>query len=219
MNLSTWDFAPKSRTTAARCELEDNDIAPMQASHQELALANAHDLSQYVALGYYGMPGLTLGAAISYRQRGAGAAAPGAPTPKNPRVTLWEGHARWTPGKLGPVGSLRAWPHQQPADVNAANPGSPNPIPTNFYGYYAQAAYQLWEHNEYRFNPFARYEYYTLGSSWTGTTGPAIPSGNVPLGDGNYGPWPLDHDRVWTAGANFYIGPTWCSRPTTSGST
>jgi len=29
------------------------------ATHQELQLANAHDLSQYVALGYYGVPGLT----------------------------------------------------------------------------------------------------------------------------------------------------------------
>ena len=29
----------------------------------------------------------------------------------------------------------------------------------------------------------------------------------MPLDSGDYGPWPLNHDRVWTAGANFYIGP------------
>ena len=207
LNLADWDFAPEVPPYNSALELENNGVAPMQASHQELQLANARYLSQYLALGYYGIPGLTLGAAISSGDAVPVPPAPGAPTPKNPRVTLWEGHARWTPGSWD-LSALYAHGHiSNLYDVNAANPGSPNPLPTDFYGYYAQAAYQLWEHNEYRFNPFARYEYYDLGSSWTGTTGPTLPSGNVPLSSGAYGPWPLDHDRVWTAGANFYIGP------------
>jgi Phosphate-selective porin O and P len=207
LNLADWDFAPEVPPYNSALELENNGIAPMQAGHQELQLANARYLSQYLALGYYGIPGLTLGAAISSGDAVPVPPAPGAPAPKTPRVTLWEGHARWTPGSWD-LAALYAHGHiSNLYDVNAANPGSPNPIPTDFYGYYAQAAYQLWEHNEYRFNPFARYEYYDLGSSWTGTPGPMIPSGNVPLSNGGYGPWPLDHDRVWTAGANFYIGP------------
>jgi cell division protein FtsB len=207
VNLSEWNFAPEVPPYNNALQMINNGAGPLAASHQELALANARYLSQYLALGYYGIPGLTLGAAISTGDAVPVPPAPGAPTPANPRVTLWEGHARWTPGKWD-LSALYAHGHiSNLYDANAANPGSPNPIPSNFYGYYAQAAYQLWEHNEYRFNPFARYEYYTLGSSWSGTSGPMIPSGNVPLDSGDYGPWPLDHDRVWTAGANFYIGP------------
>jgi hypothetical protein len=206
-NLSEWDFAPETPPYSSALQMINNGAGPLAASHQELALANARYLSQYLALGYYGIPGVTLGAAISSGDAVPVAPAPGAPTPANPRVTLWEGHARWTPGSWD-LSALYAHGHiSNLYDVNAANPGSPNPIPTNFYGWYAQAAYQLWEHNEYRLNPFARYEYYTLGSSWSGTAGPLLPAGNVPLGDGNYGPWPIWHDRVWTAGANLYIGP------------
>ncbi len=207
LNLSAWDFAPQVPPYHTALQLQNNGIAPMQASHQELSNANARHLSQYLALGYYGIPGLTLGAAISSGDAVPVPPARGQRTPGDPRVTLWEGHARWTPGRWD-LSALYAHGHLSKLyDVNAANPGAPNPIPSNFYGYYGEAAYLLWEHNEYRFNPFARYEYYTLGSSWAGTTGPTLPSGNVALEGGAYGPWPLNHDRVWTAGANFYIGP------------
>ena len=89
------------------------------------------------------------------------------------------------------------------------NPGSPNPIPASFYGYYLQGAYHLWEHGDYRLAPFARFERYNLGASYAGTCGPCIPSGLVPLSaePGDLGLWPQNHDRVWTVGANFYIGP------------
>ncbi|HEY2807180.1 MAG TPA: porin [Steroidobacteraceae bacterium] len=207
VNLSEWDFAPETPPYNSALEIINNGAGPLAASHQELALADARYLSQYLALGYYGIPGLSVGAAISTGDAVPVAPAPGAPSPGNPRVALWEGHARWTPGQWE-LSALYAHGHiSNLYDVNAANPGSPTPIPTNFYGWYGQAAYQLWEHNEYRFNPFARYEYYTLGSSWSGTTGPQLPGGNVPLADGNYGSWPTYRDHVWTAGANFYIGP------------
>ena len=75
------------------------------------------------------------------------------------------GACRWTPGKLD-LSALYAHGHISNLTIaNAANPGSPNPIPSKFYGYYVQGAYELWEHNEYRFNPFARYEYYNMGAS------------------------------------------------------
>ena len=72
----------------------------------------------------------------------------------------------------------------------------------------AQAAYGLWEQGEYRLNPFVRWEYYDLGSRYSGTT-PVIPTGSIPLGPspGDYGLWPQNRDRVWTVGANFYVTP------------
>ena len=49
-NLSEWDFAPEFPPYTNALQLEDNGIAPLQATHQELALANARNLSQYLAL-------------------------------------------------------------------------------------------------------------------------------------------------------------------------
>jgi hypothetical protein len=150
-----------------------------------------------------------LGAAISTGDAVNVPAPPNAPIPGNQRVTLWEGHARWTPGKFdlsalyahGAIGNL--------ALANAANPGSPNPIPSQFYGYYLQGAYTVWEQGDYRLAPFARWERYNMGSRYEGTPGPVTPAGRVPLSSnpGDYGYWPINRDRVWTVGANFYMTP------------
>jgi hypothetical protein len=101
----------------------------------------------------------------------------------------------------GSIGNLGA--------ANAAHPGSPNPIPSEFFGYFAQAAYGLWERGDYRIAPFLRWERYDMGSGYEGISGPQVPAGLVPLGDtrGAYGYWPRNQDRVWTVGANFYTTP------------
>lgn len=122
-------------------------------------------------------------------------------------MTLWEGHARWTPGNFD-LSALYA--HGQISNLalaNAANPGSPNPIPSDFYGYYLQGAYQAWQQGEYRLSPFVRWEIYDMGSRYEGAPGPAIPTGLTPLSatPGDYGYWPRGEDRVLTTGANFYI--------------
>jgi hypothetical protein len=208
-DLSKWDYAPEFPPYATALELEDNDVAPLQATHQELALANAHSLSQYIALGYYGVPGLNVGGAFFTGKAVPVPGPPNAPILGSQRVQLWEAHARWTPGKLD-LSALYAHGSISNLGVaNESNPGSPNPIPSDFYGYFAQAAYSLWEHGEYRLAPFARWEHYDMGSSYAGTTGPMIPSGLVPLSatPGDYGYWPQSHDRVWTVGANFYTTP------------
>jgi hypothetical protein len=189
-DLSKWEFAPQSPPYTNALALEDSGIAPLQATHQELALANARHLSQYLALGYYGIPGLTLGAAVS-----TGDAALG-----DERVTLWEAHARWAPERLELQALYARGTISNTGPANAANADSPNPIPAAFDGYYLQAAYELWRQEEYRLNPFVRFEHYDLGSSYAGTPGPVFPPGQASL-------WPLNHDRVWTLGANFYLGP------------
>jgi hypothetical protein len=208
-DLSKWVFAPEFPPYANALELEDSDIAPLQATHQQLALANARHLSQYLALGYYGVPGLTLGAAISTGDAVPVPAPPNAPPPGNQRVTLSEAHARWAPQRWDLQALYARGTISNTALANEANPGSPNPIPAAFYGYYFQGAYQLWSRGDYRLNPFVRFERYDMGASYQGTPGPVIPPGRVPLSGtaGDYGPWPQNHDRVWTLGANFYLGP------------
>jgi hypothetical protein len=208
-DLSKWDFAPQFPLYTTALDSVRSGAAPLQATHQELALANAHYLSQYLALGYYGVPGLSLGAAISSGKAVKVPVATTAPGSGSPRVTLWEAHARWTPEKFdlsalyahGSISNLGA--------ANAANPGSPNPIPSEFYGYFAQAAYGLWERGEYRLAPFVRWERYNMGARYAGTAGPITPTGLVPLSGtpGDLGFWPRNQDRVWTVGANFYTTP------------
>jgi hypothetical protein len=208
-DLSKWDFAPEFPQYTTALELINSDAGPLHATHQELALANAHDLSQYVSLSYFGAPGLTVGGAIFTGKAGAVAAPPNAPIPGSQRVTLWEGHARWTPGKFDLSALYAHGSISNLAATNASNPGSPNPIPSSFYGYFFQVAYDLWQHGEYRLAPFTRWEVYNMGASYEGTPGPMIPEGDIPLtgAPGDYGPWPRNMDRVWTIGANFYITP------------
>ncbi len=208
-DLSKWNFAPEFPLYVTPLDLENNGVAPLQAAHQELELANAQHPFGYVALDYHGLPGLTVGGAIGSGDAVKVAAPPNAPIPGRQRVTLWEGHARWTPGNFD-LAALYA--HGQIGDValaNEANPGSPNPIPSDFYGWYLQAAYQAWQRGEYRLSPFARWETYNMGSRYEGTSGPVIPAGLTPLSaaPGDYGLWPKGEDRVFTTGANFYITP------------
>lgn len=208
-DLSKWNYAPEFPQYATALDLEDSNSAPLQSTHQELALANAHDLSQYIALGYYGVPGLTLGAAISSGKAVKVPAPPNAPLSGSQRVTLWEAHARWTPAKFDLSALYAHGSISNSGKANAANPGSPNPIPSEFYGYFAQAAYGLWEHGDYRLAPFVRWERYNMGARYAGTAGPVVPTGLVPLSGtpGDNGYWPRNQDRVWTVGANFYTTP------------
>jgi hypothetical protein len=207
-DLSKWNFAPEFPLYTTALELEDSDAAPLQATHQELALANADNLSQYISLSYYGMPGLTLGAAI-FTGNAVKVPAPNAPMSGAQRVTLWEAHARWMPARFDLSALYAHGSISNLAGANAANPGSPNPIPSSFYGYFLQAAYDLWDQGNYRLLPFVRWELYNMGASYAGTSGPVLPSGLVPLSatPGDYGYWPQNHDRVWTGGVNFYVTP------------
>jgi len=208
-DLSKWNYTPEFPLYATALDIVRSGAAPLQATHQELQLANAHDLSQYVALGYYGVPGLNLGAAISSGKAVKVPAAPNAPLLGSQRVTLWEAHARWTPAKFDLSALYAHGSISNLGNANAANPGSPNPIPSEFYGYFAQAAYGLWEHGDYRLAPFVRWERYNMGSRYAGTAGPVVPTGLVPLSasPSDYGYWPRNQDRVWTLGANFYTTP------------
>lgn len=208
-DLSKWNYAPEFPQYVTALQMEDNSVAPLQASHQELALANASHLSEYLALSYNGLPGLTTGAAVFTGNAVKVPAPTNAPIPGDQRVTLWEAHARWTPGRADLTGLYARGTISNLALANAANPGSPNPIPSSFYGYYLQGAYSVWQNNTYRLAPFVRWERYSMGASYEGTTGPVVPGGLVPVSSnpGDYGYWPINHDRVWTYGANFYVTP------------
>jgi uncharacterized small protein (DUF1192 family) len=208
-DLSKWSFAPQYPPYHTALDLAVSHVAPLQATHQELALANAAHPSAHLALNYSGLPGLRVGGAV-FSGAAVGVPAPAsAPSFGTPRVTLWEGHARWAPAGFDLSAVYARGTITNTAAANLANAGSPNPIPSAFDGYYLQAAYADGLALErYRLAPFLRYEYYTLGAAYAGAA-PVLPAGLVPLspGAGAYGTWPLGHDRVLTAGASLYLTP------------
>jgi len=200
LDLSKWNFTPETPLYNSALTLQTSGVAPMQATHQELSQANAKNASQYVSLNYQGVPGLQLGGSVF---TGNTVAAAGA---SNQRATLWETHARWTPGKWD-LSALYAQGHlSNTAQVNAQFPGTANPMPASFYGWYLQAAYNAWQHDKYRAVPFARFERYNMGAKYEGIAPgfSAVPSGAV-TADGQTFARP--YDAVWTAGLNFYLNP------------
>lgn len=199
INLKDWNFTPSAPFYRTSLDLEAADIAPMQATHQELEFANAEHLAQYAALNYSGVPGLLAGAAVF---TGKAAVPAGFP---DVRASLWEVHGRWTAAGADLSAVYAHGSFSGTAPFNLANPGASNPLPSEFLGYYLQGAYTVWERDRYRLSPFIRWERYDMGASYQG-----IPPGytTVPAGPAPDGkPWPQPRDRVWTLGANFYLTP------------
>jgi hypothetical protein len=175
-NLSKWD--------ATSTEGQEE---PLGSIHQELALAAAGDLAQFVAVNYSGVPGLRLGASVF-----TGVASQGQSGFEKNRVTLWESHARWNPGNWdlsalysrGHISNTRA--------VNLTLVGNPTLIPQNFFGGFVEAAYRATLPNDWTLIPFARFERLNTASSYA-----TLPSGLTP--------YALEDEKVVTAGFNLDI--------------
>ena len=175
-DLSKWDA-----TSTEGAE------SPLGSIHQELQLAKARDLSLFGALNWRGVPGLHVGGSLF-----TGGATHGQ-SPTSARVTLWDLHARYTPGRFDLSGVYSRGTISNTAALNAPLVGNPTLIPQSFDGWYAQAAYRAWSNADYSLAPFVRYEEFNTARSFAdlgaGLTPAAAPT-----------------QRVTTVGANFYIG-------------
>nr|WP_238587178.1 porin [Cupriavidus sp. IDO] len=205
LDLSKWNFTPETAPYNSALDLQNNGIGPMQASHQELSLANAKNLSQYVSLNYRGVPGLLLGGSVFTGNANPAAGA------GNQRATLWETHGRWTPGKWDLSALYARGTISNTAQANAQFPGTPNPMPAAFYGWYLQGAYTAWQSGKSRAVPFVRFERYNMGEKYEGIA-PGFspqPSQPLPVNEAGtvFGFWPRPYDTVWTAGLNYYLNP------------
>jgi hypothetical protein len=176
-NITKWDTA-------------EGRESPLGAIHQEMQFAAARDLSVFGALNWRGIPGLLLGGGVF-----TGGASQGQAQNKA-RVTLWDLHARWTPGRWD-LAAVYARGHiSNSAAINTefGFAGADAPVPSRFDGGYVQAAYKLWESGSYALKPFLRWESFNTGRRYAQGLGPAD------------GPNGLPTERVITAGANFDIG-------------
>ncbi len=193
VDLSKWDFAPEVPTYASALELIAGAVAPLQATHQEGAFANAQHLSSYVSLNYRGVPGLTLGGSFF-----GGGVKPAVLGIGSQNVSLGELHARWQPRQWDLSAVVAQGTISNTAAANRLFPGTANPMPARFNGGFVQAAYDLWDSGSYRLSPFARWERYDMGASYEGL---APGFGVRPAG------WATPSDTVVTLGTNFYITP------------
>lgn len=160
--------------------------SPLGAIHQEMSLAKARDLSVFGALNWRGIPGLQLGGGLFTGGATHGQAATKA------RVTLWDLHARWTPGRWDLSALYTRGGISGTAELNAALVGNPVLIPKSFDGAYVQAAYRLWTQADYVLSPFARLEQFNTAKSYADIGTGLTPSAGAT-------------ERVWTVGANFQL--------------
>ena len=166
---------------------EEGRESPLGSIHQELALAKGKDHALFGAVNWRGVPGLLLGGGLF-----SGNASQGQATASS-RVTLWDLHARWTPGAWDLSAVYARGTISNTATLNAPLVGSATLIPSSFDGGYLQAGYKLWSHDDLGLLPFVRWERYNTARSY------------ADLGAG-LTPDPTAAERVWTAGANFQFG-------------
>ena len=177
-NLNKWDATS-----------EEGRESPLGSIHQELALAAAGDLSGFVAVNYTGVPGLKVGASLFN-----GGASQGQSTVGRSRVSLWEGHARWSPAQWELSALYARGRISNTAAFNLLTVGSPVPIPESFFGWYAEAAYRAIDRGNWSLTPFVRYERFNTADSFAD-----LGIGLTPLTPGD--------SQVFTGGVNWMIAP------------
>jgi len=176
-DLTKWDAAS---TEGAE--------SPLGSVHQELQLAKARNLSLFGALNWRGIPGLLLGGSVFTGD------ATHAQAVATARVTLWDLHARWTPGKWDLSALATRGTISNTAALNANMVGNPTLIPRAFDGHYVQAAYKVWQRHDYALSPFVRWERFNTGKRYA-DLGPGLTPAARPT------------ETEWTVGANFQLTP------------
>jgi Phosphate-selective porin O and P len=132
----------------------DDQLAPLASMHQELQQSRVRDGAVYAAANYRA-PGLQLGGAVFSGNTAQGGASAAALTGVKAPLTLWDLHARYQHGDLE-LRALYARGHLGDADRISAATGIA--APSRFYGWYTEAAYQIWQRGDATLTPFVRYE-------------------------------------------------------------
>ena len=177
-NLNKWDSTGS-----------EGKESPLASIHQELQLARAKNLSVFGSVDYRGYPGLLVGGGLFTGQAGHGTLPGGAKS----RITVWDAHARWTPGKWDLAAVYAAGSISNTSALNVPFAADPTPIPSRFDGAYVQAAYKLWSSGDYKLRPFLRVERFNTAKAYA-----AFPVGLGRAAD--------PYERVTTVGANFNVG-------------
>lgn len=190
-NGLTWDAGITTGFDLTKWEkgASEGRESPLGSIHQEGQEAKSRNLAFHGALNWRGVPGLLVGGSVFTGKAGHKTADFAA---QDARVTLWDVHARYNPGKLDLSGVYARGTITGIESLNLTFAGEPTPVPSSFYGWYTQAAYQVWKSGDYKLSPFVRYEAFNTAASYRG----------VAPGTAATGP----AEKVATVGANLKIG-------------
>ncbi|MFZ6873162.1 hypothetical protein ACO0LF_13990 [Undibacterium sp. Di27W] len=191
-NGLSWDLGLTTGFNLTKWDANSGDgrESPLGAIHQEGQFAKSRDLSMHAAVNWRGVPGLLLGGSVFSGKVGHATTDFAA---NDARLTLWDLHARYNPGKLDLTALYARGSISNTGDLNLTFVGQPNPVPSAFAGWYLQGAYQLWKNEDYSLTPFLRYEQFNTAKSYA----------FVPLG---LGVAASPDEKVTTIGASFKIG-------------
>ena len=191
-NGLTWDLGLTTGFDINKWDGTSTDGAesPLGSIHQEGQLAKSRDLSMHAAVNWRGVPGLLVGGSVFTGKAGQGTKDSVA---NDSRVTLWDMHARYNPGKLDVSALYTRGTITGVGALNQTLAGQITPVPSSFYGWYVQSAYQVWKTDHYSLTPFVRFERFNTAQSYT----------DMPQG---LGLTPAADQKVSTIGANFRIG-------------
>lgn len=188
----TWDAGVTTSFDLTEWDPASNDgrTSPLGSIKQSGERARARDVAVHGALNWRGMPGLLVGGSVFSGKAGHQATDfPG----DDARVTLWDLHARYTPGPWDLSALYARGLISSTAALNATFAGNPTPVPRSFLGWYLQAAYRLYQWSDYRLSPFVRYESFNTARRYSQP--PAV-----------LGVVRSPYERVATLGANLWIG-------------
>jgi hypothetical protein len=191
-NGLTWDIGVTTGFDLTKWDAasEDGRESPLGSIHQEGQLAKSRNLSIHGALNWRGVPGMLVGGSVFTGKVGHATAGFAAP---DSRLSIWDLHARYNPGRWDLSAVYARGTISDTDALNLTFVGEPTPVPSSFYGWYGQAAYQAWKSTDYTLTPFIRYEQFNTAKSYA-----AVPAG---LGVAT-GP----DEKVATIGANLKVG-------------
>jgi len=174
----------------------DDPLTGIRSAHQEGQLANAHDLAVYGALNYR-LPGLLVGGGIFSGNTGQNGASNPALQGVPARFTIWDVHAQYRVAGLDMQGLYAAGTlgdaDKVTAALFAADPATAFAAPKSMKGWYAQAAYHVYQRGNFDVAPFVRYESIDIRQ--------AEDPANGLFQD------PRNSERIRTLGVNFWVHP------------
>lgn len=194
-----YQFNVTSSLDAGRLKVGDFSKG-FRDARRKVSDAPAEDYGFSGALNYTGVPGLLVGGAFftgKTGQDGATTVAGETLAGVDARLTLWDVHARYQKDRLD-LRALYARGHLSDADeindlqdVVAGSGTDHTGVGEEFYGWYAEAAYQVWRNGDQSVSPFVRYEKWDMHAE-------------VPTGFSKNTAW---KNHVWTVGANYNPHP------------
>jgi len=190
LGLTTTPDASKFSSSSASKGFKDMRISGKQVT--------ANDMGVYAGFNYRGILGLQLGATVwtgntSQNGQGKGDNADELAN-VDATLTIWDIHAKYAGNRFEFKSLYAAGSLSDTSQINASagiGAGSDDAAPEDFYGWYVETAYRIYDEGDASLVPFIRYAEYNTQKS-------VAPGFSLD---------PLNDESVTTLGLNWYVHP------------